>query len=79
MEQRSAEKPSKEWNDVQVDITRCVQVLVFLARSFPMQLCELFTDPEANLLSRPIMRDGRPVESREAVARHDEMIESWLR
>jgi hypothetical protein len=51
-------------------------VLDYLAHSFPVQLYEPFTDSEGNLSSRPVYRDGQPVESREAVARRDEMIAS---
>ena len=40
-----------------------------------MQLYEPFTDSEGNLSSRPVFRDGQPVESREAVARRNELIE----
>ncbi|GAA0002251.1 hypothetical protein BRDID11002_22520 [Bradyrhizobium diazoefficiens] len=40
-----------------------------------MQLYEPFTDAEGNLSSRPVFRDGQPVESREAVARRNELIE----
>lgn len=40
-----------------------------------MQLYEPFTDSEGNLSSRPVTRDGQPVECREAVARRDELIE----
>uniref|UniRef100_UPI0015E2D2ED strawberry notch C-terminal domain-containing protein n=1 Tax=Paracoccus sp. FO-3 TaxID=1335059 RepID=UPI0015E2D2ED len=50
-------------------------VLDYLAHSFPVQLYEPFTDGEGNLSSRPVYRDGQPVESREAVARRDELIE----
>ena len=50
-------------------------VLDYLAHSFPVQLYEPFTDGEGNLSSRPVYRDGHPVESREAVARRDELIE----
>jgi len=39
-----------------------------------VQLYEPFTDSEGNLSSRPVYRDGQPVESREAVARRDELI-----
>jgi hypothetical protein len=51
-------------------------VLDYLAHSFPVQLYEPFTDSEGNLSSRPVYRDGQPVESREAAARRDEMIAS---
>ena len=75
MERRLAEIPTEEWNDVRVDITPREYVLDYLAHSFPVQLYEPFTDGEGNLSSRPVFRDGQPVESREAVARRDELIE----
>ena len=75
MERRLAEIPTAEWNDVRVDITPREYVLDYLAHSFPVQLYEPFTDSEGNLSSRPVYRDGQPVESREAVARRDELIE----
>ena len=74
MERRLAELPTEEWNDVRVDITPREYVLDYLAHSFPVQLYEPFTDSEGNLSSRPVYRDGQPVESREAVARRDELI-----
>jgi predicted RNA methylase len=75
MERRLAEIPTEEWGDVQVDITPREYVLDYLAHSFPVQLYEPFTDSEGNLCSRPVFRDGQPVESREAVARRDRLIE----
>jgi predicted RNA methylase len=75
MERRLAEIPTEEWNDIRVDITPREYVLDYLAHSFPVQLYEPFTDGEGNLSSRPVFRDGQPVESREAVARRDELIE----
>ena len=74
MERRLAELPTEEWNEVLVDITPREYVLDYLAHSFPVQLYEPFTDSEGNLSSRPVYRDGQPVESREAVARRDELI-----
>ena len=74
MERRLAELPTEEWNDVRVDITPREYVLDYLAHSFPVQLYEPFTDSEGNLSSRPVYRDGQPVESREAVVRRDELI-----
>jgi len=75
MERRLAEIPTDEWNDVRVDITPREYVLDYLAHSFPVQLHEPFTDSEGSLSSRPVYRDGQPVESREAVARRDRLIE----
>jgi predicted RNA methylase len=75
MERRLAEIPTEEWGDVQVDITPREYVLDYLAHSFPTQLYEPFTDSEGNLASRPVYRDGQPVQSREAVACRDRLIE----
>ena len=75
MERRLAEIPTEEWGDVQVDITPREYVLDYLAHSFPVQLYEPFTDSEGNLSSRPVYRDGQPVQCREAVARRDRLIE----
>jgi predicted RNA methylase len=75
MERRLAEIPTEEWGDVQVDITPREYVLDYLAHSFPTQLFEPFTDSEGNLCSRPVYRDGQPVQSRDAVARRDRLIE----
>jgi hypothetical protein len=75
MERRLAEIPTEEWGDIQVDITPREYVLDYLAHSFPVQLYEPFTDSEGNLSSRPVYRDGQPVESREAVRRRDRLIE----
>ncbi|MDA9433477.1 strawberry notch-like NTP hydrolase domain-containing protein [Bradyrhizobium sp. CCBAU 51627] len=75
MERRLAEIPTEDWGDVQVDITPREYVLDYLAHSFPVQLYEPFTDSEGNLCSRPVYRDGQPVESRETVARRGRLIE----
>src|SRR5271170_5148652 len=75
MERRLAEIPTEEWGDVSVDITPREYVLDYLAHSFPTQLFEPFSDGEGNLSSRPVYRDGQPVQCREAVERRDRMIE----
>jgi hypothetical protein len=75
MERRLAEIPTEDWNDISVDITPREYVLDYLAYSFPVQLYEPFTDSEGNLTSRPVTRDGQPVECREAVARRNALIE----
>jgi hypothetical protein len=75
MERRLAGIPTEEWNDVRVDITPREYVLDYLEHSFPVQLYEPFTDTEGNLSSRPVFRDGQPVESRDAVARRTALIE----
>ena len=75
MERRLAEIPTEEWSDVQVDITPREYVLDYLAHGFPTQLYAPFTDSEGNLSSRPVYRDGQPVQCRDAVARRDRLIE----
>lgn len=75
MERRLAEIPTDEWNDISVDVTPREYVGSYLQHSFPVQLYEPFTDGEGNLSSRPVFRDGQPVECREAVARRYEMLE----
>lgn len=76
MERRLSEIPTEEWGDVQVDITPREYVLDYLAHSFPTQLYQPFEDSEGNLSSRPVYRDGQPVQSRDAVARRDRLIET---
>ena len=75
MERRLSYIPTDEWNDIRVDITPREYVLDYLAHSFPVQLYEPFTDSEGNLLSKPVVRDGQPVECREAARRRDALIE----
>ena len=75
MERRLLEIPTDEWNDVRVDITPRESCLDYLQHSFPVQLYEPFTDSEGNLSSRPVTRDGQPVECREAARRRDALIE----
>ena len=75
MERRFADIPTEDWGDVQVDITPREYVLDYLFHGFPTQLFEPFTDGEGNLASRPVFRDGQPVQCRAAVARRDRMIE----
>ena len=75
MERRLSDIPTDEWNDVRIDISPREACLDYLAHSFPVQLFEPFTDSEGNLSSRPVTRDGQPVECREAVRRRDALIE----
>ncbi|MGE0231810.1 MAG: strawberry notch-like NTP hydrolase domain-containing protein [Flavobacteriaceae bacterium] len=75
MERRLSEIPTEEWGDVQVDITPREYVLDYLAHSFPTQLYQPFEDSEGNRSSRPVCRDGQPVQCRDAVERRDRLIE----
>ena len=73
MENRRKPAPPAATLDINCDCKE--YVLDYLAHSFPVQLYEPFTDSEGNLSSRPVFRDGQPVESRDAVARRDRLIE----
>lgn len=75
MDRRLALIPVEEWNDLSVDITPREYVLDYLMHGFPVQLYETYSDAEGNLLSRPVIKDGQPVTSREAENCRDAMIE----
>jgi predicted RNA methylase len=75
MERRLADIATEEWNDVQVDCTPKDAIMTYLQHSFPTQLFEEYTDGDGNLASRPVLRDGQPVQCREAVERRDKLIE----
>ena len=60
---------------MQVDITPREYVLDYLAHSSPTQLHAPFTDSDGNLFSRPVVRDGQPVQCRDAIERRDRLIE----
>jgi predicted RNA methylase len=75
MERRLADIPTEEWGDVLVDLTPREGILLYLSHSFPTQLFEEYTDSDGNLASRPVLRDGQPVQCRDAVERRDRLIE----
>lgn len=75
MERRLAEIPVSEWGDLSIDVTPREYVLNYLSHGFPTQLYERYTDENGNLLSRPVVVDGQPVQSREAIELRDWLIE----
>jgi protein strawberry notch len=75
MERQLADIPTEEWGDLVVDTTPRGTILTYLTHSFPTQLFEEYTDSDGNLASRPVLRDGQPVQCREAVERRDRLIE----
>ena len=76
MERRLAEVPVESWGDLDnFDATPRELCLEYLAKGFPTQLYELYEDDGGRLQSRPVMRDGQPVQSREAVELRDRLIE----
>ncbi|XQZ98215.1 strawberry notch family protein [Komagataeibacter rhaeticus] len=74
-ERRLAEISPEDWNDLRIDVTPREYVLGYLEHSFPVQLYEPYSDGSDHVYSRPVFHDGKPVLSREAVARRDAMIE----
>ncbi|MGC1585581.1 MAG: strawberry notch family protein, partial [Rhodomicrobium sp.] len=75
MERRLAEIPTSEWGDLSIDVTPREYVLDYLSKGFPTQLYERYADENGNLQSRPVVLDGQPVQSREAVEIRDRLIE----
>ncbi len=58
-----------------ITINATQYVLDYLAKGFPTQLYERYADEEGHLQSRPVVLDGQPVQSREAVEIRDRLIE----
>ena len=75
MERRLAEIPAEAWGDLSIDVTPREYVLEYLSKGFPTQLYERYEDDNGNLQSRPVVVDGQPVQSREAVEIRDRLIE----
>jgi predicted RNA methylase len=75
MERRLSEIPTEEWGDLSIDVTPKEYILGYLHHGFPTQLYERYSDEEGNIRSRPVVVDGQPVHSKEAVARRDALIE----
>ena len=75
LERRLAEIPTEEWGDISIDVTPREYVLNYLAKAFPTQLYERYTDDSGKLQSRPVVVDGQPVQSREAAEIRDRLIE----
>ena len=63
MERRLAEAPVESWGDLDnFDATPRELCLEYLAKGFPTQLHELYEDDGGRLQSRPVMKDGQPVQ-----------------
>lgn len=76
MERRLADVNPSEWEALDFDVTPREYCLDYLKNSFPTQLFEPYTDADGNECARPVKdTDGNYVQSREAVALRDSMIE----
>ena len=73
MERRWRYPDRQRWNDVRVDIT--AGICARLSRPFPGPALRARSRIPKATCRRPVYRDGQPVESRDAVARRDRLIE----
>lgn len=74
MERRLASIPPEEWNNLSIDLTPREYVLDYLREAFPVHLMEAIEDGEGNVTMAPVMHEGRPAVSREAVERRAMLI-----
>lgn len=75
MERRLASIPPEEWNNLSIDLTPREYVLDYLREAFPVHLMEAIGDKDGNVTLVPVMDDGRPAVSQEALARREALIE----
>jgi hypothetical protein len=74
MERRLAEIPAEEWNNLSVDLTPKDQVLDYLMGAFPVMAMDAIEDEDGNVTMVPVMVDGVPVVSQEALRLRDELV-----
>ena len=74
MERRLASIPPQEWNNLCIDLTPREYVLDYLREAFPVHLMEAIEDDEGNVTMVPVMHEGRPAVSREAVERRERLL-----
>jgi hypothetical protein len=74
MERRLAEIPPSEWNNLSIDLTPKDQVLDYLTGAFPIHAMDAVEDEEGTDTLVPVLCDGRPVVSQEAVRLRDELV-----
>lgn len=74
MERRLAEIPPEEWNNLAVDLTPKDQALDYLKGAFPVTAMESIEDEDGAVTLRPLIVDGRPVLSQEALRLREALI-----
>jgi len=74
MERRLSSIPPEEWNNLSIDLTPREYVLDYLREAFPVHLMEAIEDEDGGVTMVPVMVDGRPAVSREAVERREFLI-----
>ncbi|MGV9005921.1 MAG: strawberry notch-like NTP hydrolase domain-containing protein [Brevundimonas sp.] len=75
MERRLSSIPPEEWNNLSIDLTPREYVLDYLREAFPVHLMEAIEDSDGNVTMVPVMDEGRPTVSQEALARREALIE----
>jgi len=74
MERRLAQIPPEEWNNLTIDMTPKDQVLDYLMGAFPVAAMDAIEDEDGNVTLVPLMVDGRPVLSQEALRLREELV-----
>ncbi|PZR35481.1 bifunctional class I SAM-dependent methyltransferase/DEAD/DEAH box helicase [Caulobacter segnis] len=74
MERRLAQIPAEEWNNLTVDLTPKDQVLDYLMATFPIQAMSIIEDEDGGVTLVPMVEDGRPVYSQEALALREQLV-----
>lgn len=75
MERRLSSIPPEEWNNLSIDLTPREYVLDYLREAFPVHLMQAVEDRDGNVAMVPVMDEGRPAVSQEALARREALIE----
>lgn len=74
MERRLASVPPEEWNNLSIDLTPREYVLDYLREAFPVHLMEAIEDANGGVTLVPVLVDGRPAVSQEALQRRAFLI-----
>lgn len=74
MERRLAQIPPEEWNNLAADLTPKDQVLDYLMGAFPIQAMSIIEDEDGGQTLAPMVADGRPVYSQQALALREALV-----
>ncbi|MDQ8027590.1 MAG: strawberry notch family protein [Brevundimonas sp.] len=75
MERRLASIPPEEWTNLSIDLTPREYVLDYLREAFPVNLMDAVEAADGAVTLVPVMVDGRPAVSQEALRRREDLIE----
>ncbi len=74
LERRLSSVPPEEWNNLSIDLTPREYVLDYLREAFPIHLMDAVEDDDGGVTLVPVMNEGRPVVSREALERRQFLL-----